>query len=176
MAASKSRRAYYGAPPGWIGAARAGAVGRPARAAPRSQDRPAAARASAHAARLASHRTTTTGPRARRGRRCALLRARAARRPAHRHALRPRSISTTATPACAASSACSPSPRSTAPPPSTTPRTAALELRRPDLPLRPPLPRAPSAGAAHAAPGRSRSSASSPSTAISSIAATGDPT
>ena len=61
--------AYYGAPPGWIGRARAGAVGRAVRAPARSQDRPTAARAPAPEARLASHSRTRTTPSERR---CAL--------------------------------------------------------------------------------------------------------
>ena len=47
--------AYYSAPPGWIGAHRAGAVGRPARSPARSAHRATAARTSASGARPASH-------------------------------------------------------------------------------------------------------------------------
>ena len=79
--------AYYGAPPGWIGRRVARAVGRPARAAARSEDRPAAARASARAARLASHRGRRS-PDAHAADDAGAARGRAARRARDRRALR----------------------------------------------------------------------------------------
>ena len=98
------------------------AVGRAARAAPRSEDRPAAARAPAARARPA-RAIQAAGPPvdARRRTHARAARPRRPRRPTHRRPVRSASTRATASPACAASSACSRSPRSTAPPPSTTP-------------------------------------------------------
>ena len=113
--------AYYGAPPGWIGQRVQVQWNDLHVRLLASEDRAAPARASARAARLASHRTTTIGRRARRRRTVALLGARA-RRPARTSApSAPTSTSTKAPPASAASSASSRSPRNTARPSSTTP-------------------------------------------------------
>ena len=90
--------AYYGAPPGWIGQ-RVQVQWNDLHVrllAP--EDRPAPARASARAARLASHRTTTIDRRGRRRARVALLAPRDDRRPAHQRRLRRTSTSTTAPP------------------------------------------------------------------------------
>ena len=114
--------AYYGAPPGWIGQRVARAVERPARPAARSEDRPAAARASARAARLASHRRRRSpdAHAADDARRCS---ARAdTRRRARSAPSASTSTRTTARTASAKSSACSRWPRNTAPPSSRTPR------------------------------------------------------
>ena len=115
--------AYYGAPPGWIGQ-RVQVQWNDLHV--RLLDPKTGQLLREHLrarARLASHRTTTTGPRARRRPTLALLGARRTRRRrtsarvcAQIHAARRRAA------ACAGSSASSRSPRSTAPPSSTTPR------------------------------------------------------
>ena len=148
--------AYYSAPPGWIGRRVQVQWDDAARPPARSQDRPAAARASAGARAAGIASRTRIDRRGRRRAPLALLR-RAPRRAGphigalcehiHQHDGEPRRP---------------PHPGRARPgqearrrPPSTTPRKAALGSGRAHLPLRPPLPRAPAAGAADAAPGRS---------------------
>ncbi len=145
--------AYYGAPPGWIGQRVQVQWNDLHVRLLDPEDRPAAARASARAARLASHRTTPTGRRARRRRRWRCS-PRARRAGPHigavcthihqhegaagvRRILGVLALAKKHGPAVVDDAA-----------------KAALELGVPDLSLPAPLSRTPPAGAAHAAPSR----------------------
>ncbi len=149
-------------------AARPGAVERPPRPAARPEDRPAAARACARPARLASH------PRRRTARAHAADDAGAAGprgdgRPAPRHRLR-------AHPRARRRGRRPPHPRRARAREEARPgrrrrrRQGRARARRADLSLPAPLSRTPAAGAARRCARSIRSFASSPSTAISSIA------
>ena len=125
------------------------------------EDRPAAARASARAARLASHRTTTIGRRARRRRRWRCSTRATTRRPAHQRRLRSH-------PPARRRSRRPPHPRRARAREETRPgrrrrrRQGRARSRRADVPLPPPLSRTPPAGAADAPPGRPAHSAAHP--------------
>ncbi len=147
--------AYYGAPPGWIGRRVPGAVGRRARAAPRSEDRRSCCASTCARSAAAIASSTRIDPRARRTTTEALLRrARGAGQhvgavcdahpPPRGRARRP-----------ADPRACSRCAKKHGAPAVDDAAKAALDLGAPTLPLPAALPRAPPAGAADAAPGRS---------------------
>ena len=147
--------AYYGAPPGWIGQRVQVQWNDLHVRLLDAEDRPAAARASARAARLASHRRRRSADAARRRTTLALLgRGGAPPAPSHQRGLRPH-------PSARGRGRRPPHPRRPRARQETRPRRrrgrrqGRARARRPDLSLPAPLSRAPPAGAAHAAPSRS---------------------